>query len=614
METSTVRPHETMIDNTGPYLDSSAAVEQNQAVECSLFGPNAELFNDEFSFVQWGQLNGKELTPGNPTHDHTTHGLPLDPELLDFNGDLGLDPVGLGAGQAVVSNMTARDQNAEADSSAHDLFGDSTASGTGTEGLGQLPTSSGLQTSTFGQQGVQADFPSSSSGLSLGLPTFTFNQQNSQEDSQNSSSGLSCPDPDELGNHHLSVSPDFSNDVHNGLYDTNSQPCQLDMGGRGMSTTDFKPNIPLPSANMGFATPHYATQGQQAAVSTTNPTSSYPWLSTTGAQTNRKEYHQSVNNHENEGDAVPHPKTAGEIKQIKRDLEKVAYPTTIHSLPGLALQYRRAGAGQFFDPGNPHDLSSFAHGEGEWMVEEPPAILGMLDPHPDFFHEQKMPVSDLVDASGRIVKHENGLVVRNFKALPRFLSSQLTELQVEAFMRIDPRIKYDDFRARQPRWLKTQGRNEINGLNNRRMRRVREPLKTRCWSGKYSDRPTINLLELLEPLTPEQIECNTTWVVTPEGIHPPNNPHWVLPKSEFKKPGHRMSAEVTKGFELLRKLQDKAAKLGVGHWKKLPAKEKPATWCMRQKNGRKRKAAAVEAEEDGDLLEEGRPARRVRTK
>lgn len=293
-------------------------------------------------------------------------------------------------------------------------------------------------------------------------------------------------------------------------------------------------------------------------------------------------------------------KSAREIEKISEDLALVSYPTSIKDIPGLDLHYPAEWLeGGFFDPENPEDISSFTQGEQNWSVETPPAILGMLDPSPGIVNLHGVPVPALKNRKGRNVIHPgNGIPLRNIKFLPRYLSSQLSEVAIEVFFRLDPRVKYDDLRGRQPRWVAKQSHNELNTLNNRRIRRVRGPLRVRDWSGKYADRPTKGLLEILDSLSDEQIRLNTTWVAVADGVHPPNNPDWLLPRTAFRAHNHRMSNEVRLGLALLQKLKARAAELGLESWKMLPPEEKPKEWGMRLAGKRlesKRKREEMEA-------------------
>ncbi|MCJ1333491.1 hypothetical protein MMC10_010191 [Thelotrema lepadinum] len=315
-----------------------------------------------------------------------------------------------------------------------------------------------------------------------------------------------------------------------------------------------------------------------------------------------------------------YPKSPQEIEQIKAQLNKVAYPTTIEDVPGLMSHYPQAPTNDmFWDPENPEDRSSFTLGEESWSVETPPAILGMLDPDPDYAYLKHLPVGTLKDARSRELHHVGtGFPIRNLPYIPRYLSSQVSEMAVEVLMRRDPRVTYSDIRSRQPAWMQKQAAKEINALNNRRARRVRTPLNTRCWSGKYSDRPTKTLVQLLDSLTEKQIEANTTWIITEQGVHPPNNPNYMLDPSAFKGVNHRMSPETAAGMEKLQELRAKAAQWGVGHWSELPRDELPREWSMRQQGKRQRREAPVKAEGgeenengEGDEDEDVQPRKRA---
>ena len=357
-----------------------------------------------------------------------------------------------------------------------------------------------------------------------------------------------------------------------------------------------------------------------------------PWLQQAGAQATHVPQVQAnmAGPQANLGLDVPgqrFPKSHEELKQVERQLKKIAYPTTLDDVPALRTHEPLSTAHDpYYDAENPEDRSSFTLGETDWSIERPPPVLGMLDPPPAHSNLARMAVGNLADARGRELRHAGtGFPIRNIPCMPRYLSSQVSELHVEALMRLDPRVGYSDFRSRQPGWMAKQSAKEINALNNRRARRVRIPLNTRCWSGKYSDRPTKTLVQLLDELSDEQIEANTTWVVTPDGrgIHPPNNPGYVLDKAAFKAPKHKMSAETQAGMQKLEELRAKAVQWGLDHWSKLPREELPREWSMRQQGKRKRKEEPVttatkrkvEEDEAGDEADEEfvpRPAQRRR--
>ena len=334
-------------------------------------------------------------------------------------------------------------------------------------------------------------------------------------------------------------------------------------------------------------------------VSPTN----YPWMYQARAQA-------GMNGGQVQAGVVNSPsapaKSRKEMQQIKRHLDDLTYPMTLDDVPELTARYnpQQVANPDFFDPENPEDICVFTQGEDDWNVEKPPAVLGMLDPPPERANLLKKAVATLRGANGRELRHKaTGFPIRNLPYLPRFLSSDVSELVVEVMMRKDPRVTYSDLRSRQPCWMEKQTSNEINALNNRRNRRVRQPLNVRCWSGKYGDRPTKTLVELLDSLTQEQIDCNTTWVVTPNGIHPPNNPNHTLPKSAFKSPKHKMSEETVRGLEQLGKLRARASELGVKHFSNLARKDLPSTWSMRQQGKRKRKETDDDDEEVFDTKE-----------
>ena len=320
--------------------------------------------------------------------------------------------------------------------------------------------------------------------------------------------------------------------------------------------------------------------GASEHLATDIETTCCPWLPRHIGDFSKVEAQLSVAGHE----------SIDRIEKIKGKLAKIFYPTTIANVPGLLCTFPAEKVNRpDFDPENPEDLSSFSQGEQEWTVENPPFLLGMLDPPPDYYDHLRQPVPVLVDEDLKPVENTgNGLKVRNLPFLPRYLSSSLSAIHWEMFMRLDPRVKYNDVRSRQPKYLPRMNQTTINNQNNRRGRGVRRPLNVRCWETKYVERPTKYLCELLDNLTEEQIEHNTTWVVTKNGIHPPNNPKCIYKKKCFKKAGHKMSQETSNAFKLLEELKSLAQSLGEVDWRNLPKERQPSHWKIRQE-GMKRK-------------------------
>ena len=158
---------------------------------------------------------------------------------------------------------------------------------------------------------------------------------------------------------------------------------------------------------------------------------------------------------------------------------------------------------------------------------------------------------------------------------------------------IDTRFVSDDLR-----WTKK----EKNALNNRRRREVRERYHVRDWSGRYADCVTKTLLEFVEDLSPEQVAHNTSWVVTPTGIHPPGLPTCKYPLDSYLEDGapHTASKEIQNALELLTKLNKKARRQGKTNWRHLPEKDLPPRWFSRLAGTRKRKIEPDENEPEDD--------------
>ena len=251
--------------------------------------------------------------------------------------------------------------------------------------------------------------------------------------------------------------------------------------------------------------------------------------------------------------AVAHPAPAASVLNIQA--------------PPVAAPTNNAPAGA----GTSTNNSFFQNGEQNWTVQNPPAILGMLDPPPAWGNEADPQV--LVDNQGNNVVHpSNGLKVRNVP-LPRQLPSNLSPLHMEAFMRRNSKITYHDFPARMPAGTNDYTKKDMNRINNQRRRHCREKLNVRCWTGTFQG-PTKTLIGLLDNLTDQQIQHNTTWVVTPQGIHPPANPACLYPYADFLPAGFQQSDATREGLRELAELRGKALQQGLSHWSKLTADEK----------------------------------------
>ena len=187
----------------------------------------------------------------------------------------------------------------------------------------------------------------------------------------------------------------------------------------------------------------------------------------------------------------------------------------------------------------------------------PSPLLGMLDPPASRRDPQRPRPQPLRNAAGGEVRHQNGLVVRNLPGIPRHFNRMPDTWQLETLLRLAPDFGYADVNARlpphEPAWT-TRYRNQLN----MQLGRLRDRRSLRCWTRSSATQAPLGLQDLLRRLTDEQIALNTTWEVTPQGIHPPGQPgvlyaRWLFLEDPSRP--HAPSQEVLNGL----------AAIGVSH-------------------------------------------------
>ena len=249
------------------------------------------------------------------------------------------------------------------------------------------------------------------------------------------------------------------------------------------------------------------------------------------------------------------------------------------------------------------DETSSSRGENRWSREFPPVLFGMLDPPPEV-RRLKNEVAEIVhDENYREVLGSDALTLRDLPNLPRFISSDCDPFEMEYYFRSDPRVGYNDIRARQASWRSysdpakspesdassdnrpLHGPN--NSINNARRRLVRGPLRMRDWSVKHEGRGAHILVSLLDSLTQTQIDHNTTWDVTEKGIAPPTNPNFIFPHLAFLpvpfEYPYKPLPETQKALDLLHSLRNLAVQRGLNHWSELPKQDLPPHWFRTRK-------------------------------
>ena len=191
--------------------------------------------------------------------------------------------------------------------------------------------------------------------------------------------------------------------------------------------------------------------------------------------------------------------------------------------------------------------------------------------------------------------------------------------QLETWFRQYPGLSYNDFVSRLPANTKKWSKQQRNALNNRRMREARRRYNSRDWSGRHFGTPSRTIIEFVSALTPDQVRLNTSWVVTPNGIHPPGLPHAILPLDFYIREedghDHMPSKEIADAIALRDQLNNKAWANGNADWTKLAKADLPKEWFIRVKEkkehdegdkpspGQKRKRGEDAADDDVEDVE-----------
>ncbi|KAL9115057.1 MAG: hypothetical protein Q9187_007355 [Circinaria calcarea] len=214
---------------------------------------------------------------------------------------------------------------------------------------------------------------------------------------------------------------------------------------------------------------------------------------------------------------------------------------------------------------------------------DPDAILGQLDPHPDWYNQK--PPGNLIDpTTGLEVYDTKGDKKREFNSLPLELPDKIHPVAREVLFRKHKHMTYLDIWARQPPGTPLPNK---NALNQERLRKARVPYNSRCWTQKYTGRPTKVMVLFVETLTEEGIKKNTGWSITDNGIVNPKNPQVVLPLDYFLINGaeHVPSDEVRDALAESKRLKALAEANGKTHWSELSRELLPRAWSARHKDG-----------------------------
>lgn len=218
-----------------------------------------------------------------------------------------------------------------------------------------------------------------------------------------------------------------------------------------------------------------------------------------------------------------------------------------------------------------------------YSAQNPCEILGRLDPPLEWYTAKRVHVPDLIDsATGQPLRDAKGKPIKAFPFLPRHLPSTVAGHEIETYFKKHPGFCYQDLWARMPAGTPYPTQKQRNAWNQQRLRHGRVPYNARCWTLKGHGLPRV-LLELVEGLSQLQIQHNTTWIVTANGIVQPNNPTRVLPLNSFLDQGrpHLPSGPVRNAQAEIARLQAIALANNLMSWRQLPQQLLPVQWFAR---------------------------------
>ncbi|KAJ9317951.1 hypothetical protein DTO271D3_1656 [Paecilomyces variotii] len=226
----------------------------------------------------------------------------------------------------------------------------------------------------------------------------------------------------------------------------------------------------------------------------------------------------------------------------------------------------------------------------------------------------------LLIENGKTVEDADGVPIRDFPFLPRYISVKVSGWLLEYWMRTDTRLTYRDIKARM-----TAPASELpldNTLNMRREREARTPLKLSCLTtrrGQISRKE----VERVESWTPDQVSYNTTMDIEYELVGGKKVPSRLRSKTltsseprcypldtfldgrQIHTPGPRIMETI----ELFYQLSDTATALNLPSWVDLPLEYLPTSWKPRSfpsrtKSGPRRKYMTKHITlEDDDTVE-----------
>ncbi|KAL4890059.1 hypothetical protein BDV59DRAFT_204658 [Aspergillus ambiguus] len=229
-----------------------------------------------------------------------------------------------------------------------------------------------------------------------------------------------------------------------------------------------------------------------------------------------------------------------------------------------------------------------------------PPLVFQLEPR---WEQQALPAIPPLVEKGRVVKDSEGMDIRDFAFLPRYISARPAGWLLEYWMRTDHRLTYRDIKARM-----VGGRRDKpldNTLNMRRERDVRTPLALSCWSVRRSNSARVSRIDVerVERWSLDQIHHNTTMEIeyridmSTGRFHPkrlmskplnPNTPPRFYPLNHFLGDDnpHTPSRRLQEVIQTYHRLARRARELRLRSWRLLPDEELPTAWISHRDNAR----------------------------
>ncbi|KAF9890964.1 hypothetical protein FE257_005221 [Aspergillus nanangensis] len=245
------------------------------------------------------------------------------------------------------------------------------------------------------------------------------------------------------------------------------------------------------------------------------------------------------------------------------------------------------------------------HHDGYSQTNLPP-LLFRLEPLP----RENLPVISTLVENGRTVKDYDGVELRDFPFLPRYITSKPSGWLLEFWMRTDHRLTYRDIKARMV--SPHHERPMENALNMRRERDVRNPLGLSCWTPRRGNHGRISRIDVerVERWSLDQITYNTTMDI--EYRPDPADAHRMVPFRLRAKPlatapqptyypldtfldlprPHVPSRRLMASLDTFHRLAERAVQLDLRHWRLLPDRDLPISWITHRDNARAASGAA----------------------